>query len=206
MSDLPALLARLQASFPADAPLRLRDPAPWDPSLDARFPGGHVRRWFAACDGQEGAEPAVDAHALCSLAEARSVLHTIDALRAEPEGYWVEPHWLPITSDGAGQHLMIDDRTGAVLSVAHDDDHVDPLAPSPEAWLQDLCDGLESGALVWDSTFGITSAADLAAMEARRREREAQAPPAANRWVTALVFGGTAVAMGLLLWFLESNR
>lgn len=211
-ADLSTLLSELAARFPPEHPLALQPPAgddAWAP-LAARFPGGHARRWYAATDGQANRLPAVDTHTFCSLSEARRVLEIADAIRAEPDGYWVEPHWLAIAADGAGQHLMIDDRDGRVLSVAHDDDHIDVLAESPEAWLASLQRDLDEGVLVVDATFGLIDAAELAGIEARREARRARDEPGPlplkhkiGLTVCLLVI---VVFMAALIWLLETNR
>lgn len=143
------------------APLRLRPPAEasaWAP-LAARFTGGPARRWFAACGGQPEGDLFYDGHGLCSLDEAVASLQIFDEVRRETEAdkheYWVEPHWVPIASDLAGHHLMIDDRDGRVLSVAHEDDSVGVLGVSPESWLAGLLRDFEDGPVVYAEHFGL---------------------------------------------------
>jgi hypothetical protein len=198
---LAALVAQLPPLFPATHPLRIR------PSADAfaphieRFSGGHVARWFAALDGQEGQEPFADAHSLCSLEEGLQTVQIADEIRAQPDGYWVEPHWFPISSDGAGQHHMIDDHDGRVLHVAHDDDHVQVVARSPEAWLQELIEGHAGGSLVWDETFGLFDAEQLADVERGRRAAEEHLAAAPKRKAQGLRIGLTiAAAIAILAW------
>ena len=143
------------------------------------------------------------------LDEAVAALQIADELRQQPEGYWVEPHWLAIASDGAGQHLMVDDKDGRVLAVAHDDDHVDVVAPSIEAWLEHLIDGHAAGTVVWDEVFGLVDASRLAAIHAARRAHEARRQPAAmtSRQKVGLGFtlGGLAALIALVIWWLESR-
>jgi hypothetical protein len=209
--DLAALLDRLAARFPEAHPVRLRPPADaavWGRHAE-RF-SGHARRWFSVTDGQDGRRPAIDGYRFESLADALQVVEVSDELRAEPEGYWVEPSWLPIAGDGAGQHFMIDDDDGRVLAVAHDDDAVAVLADSPEAWLEDLLAAHASGALVFHPTFGLTSAEELAAMERRRAERRARQEPGPlplkHKIGLALTLLSTAVLSALVIWWLESTR
>ncbi|MBX3184634.1 MAG: SMI1/KNR4 family protein [Polyangiaceae bacterium] len=176
-----------------------------------RYSGGHAARWFAATDGQQGDEPFADAHVLCSLAEALDAAEIADQIRSEPEGYWVEPHWLPIASDGAGQHFMIDDRDGRVLAVAHDDDHVKVIAPSPEAWLEALLDGHASGSIVWDEVFGLIEVEKLERVHASQRahaarmEQSAELPPK-HQIGLALVVGVVVVLVLAMAWYLEARR
>jgi len=213
MDDLASRLLRLPGLFPSTSPLVLKPGSPdaWAASsVGTRFTGGHAARWFSACDGQEGDEPFADAHALCSLPEAIAAMQIADDLRAAPDGYWVEPHWLAIASDGAGQHLMIDDRDGRVLAVAHDDDHIKVIAPSVEAWLAGLIDGVARGTVVHDEVFGLIDVDRLAAIHAARRDREArqQPTPLTGRQKLGLgvTVGLTTTLVGLLIWWLEAQR
>ncbi|MDQ2646846.1 MAG: hypothetical protein M3020_23785 [Myxococcota bacterium] len=138
-------------------------------------------------------------------------MHIADGIRAEPEGYWVEPHWLAIASDGAGQHIMIDDHDGRVLAVAHDDEHVGVLAASPEAWLTKLLDEHAAGAVVWQETFGLIGKKELAKLREAQRARAQRAharpdPPLKQKLAWAL---GVVLAMAgvtLFGWFFASRR
>ena len=174
--ELQGLLTRLQGCFPAEAPLCLTPsagPEAWAP-IAHRFPGGHAERWFATMDGQTDELPVYDAHTFGSLAEAAEAMRIADELRAEPDGYWVEPHWLAIAGDHAAQYIMVDDQNGHVLAVAHDDDHVVVLAPSLEAWLAKLIEDYDAGVLVWSPTFGLTEAEELERMRNRQAELTAR--------------------------------
>lgn len=210
-ATLAVLLARLSALFPAASPLVLNPSAEQFAPHAERYSGGHAARWFAATNGQQGDRPFAGAHALCSLEEALEAAKIADQLRAEPDGYWVEPQWLAIASDGAGQHFMIDDRDGRVLAVAHDDDHVEELAASPEAWLEGLLDGHAKGTVVWDEVFGLIEATKLEQVhEAQRarakRTQESAQIPTKHKIGLALTVG---VAVGLSLvfaWYLETHR
>jgi hypothetical protein len=213
MDDLASRLQRLPGLFPSTCPLVLKpgSPGAWaSSSIGTRFTGGHAARWFSACDGQEGDEPFADAHALCSLEEAVAAMQIADDIRREPEGSWVEPHWLAIASDGAGQHLMIDDRDGRVLAVAHDDDHVDVVAPSVEAWLAGLLEGHARGTIVWNETFGLIDTARLAAIEEARRAHHARQTPTPltvrQKLGLGVTMGAMATLIGLVIWWLESRR
>ena len=210
-TDLPALLARLSELFPAEHPLDLlpsAGPDTWA-SLAERFPGGHAERWFAATDGQANELPAVLAHTFSSLRDAASILQTTDELRAEPEGYWVESWWIAITTDHAGQHIMLDDRDGRVLMVAHDDDAIEVLAPSAEEWIGQILRDHADGTLVWDGTFGLIDAEELAGIHARIAAREARrnAPiPLKHKVGLALTLLGTSGLVALVIWWLEGHR
>jgi hypothetical protein len=210
VSTIDELLRRLPALFPASAPLVLRPAAGGFAPLATRFTGGHAARWFAACDGQEGELPFADAHALTSLEEAIAAMEIADDIRRHPEGYWVEPHWLAIASDGAGQHLMVDDHDGRVLAVAHDDDHVDVVAPSIEAWLGGLLEGHARGTVVWNETFGLIETARLAAIEEARRAHHARQTPTPltvrQKLGLGVTMGAMATLIGLIIWWLESRR
>lgn len=209
--DLLSLLTRVQALFPSAFTPELRPGVELPPEVRARYAGGHVARWFAATDGQRSDEAFAMGYELCSLTDALDSAAIADGLRAEPDGYWVEPEWLAIASDGAGQHLMIDDRTGRVLDVAHDDDGVDEIASSPEAWLQALLDGHARGSIVHDEGFGLVDAALLERVRQAERARERRAAedatiPTRHKVSLAII---TLLALGLLALFvgyLESRR
>ena len=209
--ELASLLDRLVAAFPDEQRIALRPPpdeSGWG-GYAKRF-SGHARRWFEATDGQVDARPAVDGYRFESLANALATVAITEELRAEPEGYWVEPSWLAIAGDGAGQHFMIDDDDGRVLAVAHDDDAVTVLADSPEEWLEGLLADHASGALVFHRTFGLTSAEELAAMERRQAEIRARNQPGPlplkHKLGLTLTLMLTTGLMALLIWWLESNR
>ncbi len=195
--------------FPASSPLKLRPSAEAFGRHAERFSGGHAARWFAATNGQHGEAPFAGAHYLCSLEDALAAVRIADELRAQPDGYWVEPCWLPIASDGAGQHFMIDDRDGRVLGVAHDDDHVEVIAESPEAWLERLLDGHAQGTVVWDEVFGLIDKAELDRIHESRAqaERERNAPlPLKHKLLLALMISLTLLVMGFFTWFVETHR
>jgi hypothetical protein len=200
----------MPALFPASSPLVLKPGAGAFAPHAERFSRGHVARWFSATDGQEGDRPFAEAHALCSLAEALEVMRIGDDLRSQPDGYWVEPHWLAIASDGAGQHLMIDDHDGRVLAVAHDDDHVQVVAPSAEVWLALLLEGHAKGYLVWDETFGLIDAESLAGIHAAQRaqaERQRARPvPWRHRLGLGTTIGLMLLLSGLFVWVLVTHR
>jgi hypothetical protein len=205
------LLARLPALFPAQSLLVLKPSAEQFLVCAARYSGGHAARWFAATDGQQGDRPFADAHALCSLAEALEAAKIADQVRSEPDGYWVEPQWLAIASDGAGQHFMIDDRDGRVLAAAHDDDHVKEIASSPEAWLKSLLDGHANGSIVWDEVFGLVAAKELEEVHEAHRAQAARAQqgaaiPTKHKLGLALTVGLTLVLTLLVAWYLETHR
>lgn len=176
-AELRELMSKLSLRFPRSALLSMlpsAGPAAWRPFAE-RFPGGPARRWFAAWDGQADELPFWDGHSLGGLAQAAEIARECDALRAEPDGYWVQPSWISIGSDLAGHHLMIDDADGRVLSVAHDDDHVVVLAPSPEAWLAELEAGCSTGTITWEPAFGLIfqkTLDEVAAWHARPRGGE----------------------------------
>ena len=65
-----------------------------------------------------GDEPFADAHALCSLEEAVAAMQIADDIRGGPDGYWVEPWWLAIASDGAGQYRLAGVPAGEVAAIA----------------------------------------------------------------------------------------
>lgn len=210
-SAVAELLRRVSALFPESSPLLLVPSSQQFAHHAQRYAGGHAAHWFAATDGQQGDRPFADAHALCSLVESLEAAKIADEIRAEPGGYWVEPHWLAIASDGAGQHIMVDDLDGRVLAVAHDDDHVEVLAPSTVAWLSELLDGYAARTVVWDDVFGLVEAKKLERVNESRREQAARQQQ--NGVLTTKQKVGLVVAVGLamasmllLVWYLETHR
>jgi hypothetical protein len=209
--SLVDLLTRLARCFPPHAPLSMRPSAgsgEWA-RLEGRFPGGHARRWFAACDGQENELPSYDGHRFCSRGEAEALMNVADEIRADPEGYWIEAHWIAIADDLGGHQLMIDDCDGRVLSVAHDDNHVRVLAESPEAWIEALVRGHADGTIVWDTTFGLTEKRVLDEVEAHRAEvdagRVAPVPTRQKRVAMAAILALALVLVLVVVW-LEAHR
>ncbi len=210
-ATLEALFARILALFPATRPLVLRSAVePFAPHA-ARYSGGHAARWFATIDGQRGDDPFADGHALCSLAYALDAAKIADEIRSGPEGYWVDARWLAIASDGAGQHVMIDDRDGRVLAVAHDDDHVRELASSPEAWLKMLIDGHAAGSIVWDDVFGLVEAEKLEDVREHQRAQSARSQQRAQistKHKIGLVMTAVVIVAIVLVavWTIETHR
>ena len=74
---------------------------------------------------------------------------------------WWNAGWVPLTHDGGGNHYCADFApteegvTGQIIEFWHDEGSRDVVAPSLTAWLSDVADGLESGALVYSpETYG----------------------------------------------------
>ncbi|PSL48892.1 cell wall assembly regulator SMI1 [Chitinophaga niastensis] len=74
---------------------------------------------------------------------------------------WWNPLWIPITSDGYGNHLCIDldpapeGRYGQIITLWHDDGHRQILANSFEEWLRNYIIALEKGEYVFVKKWGI---------------------------------------------------
>jgi hypothetical protein len=205
--DLSTLLARVSRCFPPDAPITLAPPVAFD-EASPRW-RGHVRRWFAASNGQADELPFWDAHSLAGVAQALHTAQICDDLRAEPDGYWVQPSWASIASDYAGHHIMLDDDDGRVLSVAHDDDHVVVLAPSPELWLEGLLAGFADGTIVWDDTFGLITKRvvdDVAAHRAEAAARAAAPLSLRQKLLLALYLVVGVGVIGAFIAWLEAGR
>ncbi|MBA4187326.1 MAG: molybdenum cofactor biosynthesis protein MoeA [Planctomycetaceae bacterium] len=64
---------------------------------------------------------------------------------------WWNPRWIPLTSEPSGNHLCMDlapadgGQRGQVISWYHDDALRDLVAPTYEAWWEQLATGLEAG-------------------------------------------------------------
>ncbi|MCW3462022.1 SMI1/KNR4 family protein [Chitinophaga nivalis] len=74
---------------------------------------------------------------------------------------WWNPLWIPITSDGFGNHLCIDldpapeGQYGQIITVWHEDSHRGILAPSFEAWMHQYITAIEKGEYVFVKKWGI---------------------------------------------------
>ncbi|MFY0253390.1 SMI1/KNR4 family protein [Chitinophaga sp. 30R24] len=74
---------------------------------------------------------------------------------------WWNPLWIPITSDGFGNHLCIDldpaleGNHGQIITLWHDDSHRAIVASSLEAWLEDYLNALEKGDYIFVKKWGI---------------------------------------------------
>lgn len=73
---------------------------------------------------------------------------------------WWNPAWIPITSDGAGNHDCLDldpakgGNVGQVITMYHDEDTREIEAPSFAEWLEVLANGLENGDYVLSKELG----------------------------------------------------
>lgn len=73
---------------------------------------------------------------------------------------WWNPRWIPFTYDGAGNHLCIDldpaegGTKGQVITMWHDDPDRRVIAPSFQAWLNKVADGLKNGDYVYSDDYG----------------------------------------------------
>ncbi len=68
---------------------------------------------------------------------------------------WWNAGWIPLTYDGGGNHYCADlhptdaGTVGQIITMWHDEGSRNLVAPSLTAWLEQVADGLESGALVY---------------------------------------------------------
>ena len=74
---------------------------------------------------------------------------------------WWNPLWIPITSDGFGNHLCIDldpgpeGQVGQIITLWHDDAHRAIVAPSFEEWIKEYLNALEKGDYIFVKKWGI---------------------------------------------------
>jgi cell wall assembly regulator SMI1 len=123
------------------------------------------RWWLARHDGSEEYGPAPEQ--LLPLEEvlriwelheqlARDGVFAGAPVAADPavRSTWWNPRWIPFTGDGAGNHWCLDldpangGRIGQVVGFWHDHKERAVEAPSFGAWLAQLADDLETGAVV----------------------------------------------------------
>lgn len=77
------------------------------------------------------------------------------------KGDWWNPAWIPITSDGGGNHDCLDldpapgGEAGQIIAMWHDDSVRPILAPSFTAWLARFADDLEAGEYVLSDEYGM---------------------------------------------------
>lgn len=73
---------------------------------------------------------------------------------------WWNPSWIPITSNGYGDHICIDlDPTsggtkGQIISMFHDDPRRELLALSFKKWLRNYIEDLEKGIHIYSEEYG----------------------------------------------------
>ena len=73
---------------------------------------------------------------------------------------WWNPHWIPLTYDGAGNHHCLDlspgrlGKAGQIIRMWHDDAARDLLAPGYREWLSQFASGLEAGRFVLSDEYG----------------------------------------------------
>jgi cell wall assembly regulator SMI1 len=95
-----------------------------------------------------------------------------DGITSEPQepirNDWWHPKWIPLTYDGAGNHLCLDldpapgGNLGQIITMWHDDGERTVEAPSFRAWLEELVANLESGDYIYsEEYFGIVSREDV---------------------------------------------
>jgi cell wall assembly regulator SMI1 len=69
---------------------------------------------------------------------------------------WWNPHWIPFTHNGGGDHLCLDlepaegGTVGQVITMWHDSQERELIFPNFTAWLEHVLEGLESGQIVFD--------------------------------------------------------
>ena len=89
----------------------------------------------------------------------------ISGIRSEPElgvkNDWYNLNWIPITSDGSGNHLCMDldpaegGRIGQIITVEHDSPERFIVAPSFEDWIQNIVNEFKDGEYKFDKYCGI---------------------------------------------------
>jgi cell wall assembly regulator SMI1 len=134
-------------------------------AMGCRLPDD-VRAWFALRNEYFAGLPDWDLDDLERVVSTWKMLHGIYAsgyfaeFRSDPTGpirtEWWHPGWVPITNNLGGDHLCIDlaptegGTLGQVIWWIHDDDHREVVAPSFNAWLRQMADGLEAGRYEFD--------------------------------------------------------
>ena len=145
-ADLEKTLARLDAAIKAvDAPLAkaLRPGAkPVALAKLGKVVGvlpPELTRWFAWHDGQTrgGISPSTNEQLLSTTAAADAFRFLTD------EGTKFAATWVPIMTNGAGDYIVYDRKTGALVHYWHDDAERPKAAPSLDHWVLDVAKGWE---------------------------------------------------------------
>ena len=77
---------------------------------------------------------------------------------------WMSEKWIPLTSDGAGNHYCLDldpaesGTLGQIISMWHDAPYREIIAPSLRDWLEEYARNLESDQFVFSEEYGIIEA------------------------------------------------
>lgn len=189
------LTAWLQRHAPAER-VRLRSPTGAPES-------GPLAPIYALGDGQAGPTGLFDQYRFLAHDEARREKAAMDRL-ARDEGWedgWWSARWHPFASDGAGQLLLVDEDSDAVIEFLHDDDARPELAPSAEAFVVSFVETLEDGRRTWDDRMGIVQVSELERAASARRAREQVEADAqrAGRWALVIGLGVAALFTALAI-------
>ncbi|RZO63984.1 MAG: hypothetical protein EVA89_05745 [Sandaracinaceae bacterium] len=169
---------------------------------------GPLASFLARWNGQrdDAAVPFFEAFHLLDAESCAREKAMMDGLASE-EGWpasWWDPDWVPFASDGCGQLLVLDVRSGAVIEFIHDDEPRPVHAETLEAFLAAYADALEHGQRDLRDGY-IVDLDEHAAALARAEEREAarqQGQAQAKRtlvWTGAMLLGLVALIV-LLSW------
>lgn len=146
---------------------------------------------YAAFDGQLDGPPLVGHHRILTWDDARAEKTLMDELAADEgwDGTWWNTDWHPFASDGTGQLLVVDAKSGCVLEFLHDDDARPEIAPDLQRLFTRIWTALQAGVVVYDPVFGIGTPEDAAAYHAALASFQAPPPRQAGRPNAALVLG-----------------
>ncbi|MGE0786416.1 MAG: SMI1/KNR4 family protein [Sandaracinaceae bacterium] len=163
-------------------------------TTDAAGPLGPVlARW----NGQrEERVPFFEAFYLLDAGACAREKAMMDGL-ARSEGWpatWWDPDWLPFASDHAGQLLVLEIRSGAVIEFLHDDEPRPVHAETLEAFLTKYADDLESDRRALRDGY-IVDLEEHAARVARQREREKVREREGSPAARTLILVGVAIAV-----------
>ncbi|RBL93850.1 SMI1/KNR4 family protein [Chitinophaga flava] len=146
--------------------------------IDSPLPAD-FKAFYAVHDGQRKARTGlVDGDLLLSVEDIADNWHywqdLLDAgtftyndhpIASEPDtgirSSWWNPLWIPITSDGFGNHLCLDldpapeGHHGQIIALWHDDNHREIVASSFREWISGYIDAIERGDYVFVKKWGI---------------------------------------------------
>ncbi len=87
--------------------------------------------------------------------------NTFSGISSQPDkgirNDWWNLKWIPFTHDGGGNHFCLDlapangGHVGQVITMWHDSSEREFVASNFTAWLEDILNGVETGAIVFDA-------------------------------------------------------
>lgn len=132
-----------------------------------------LRASYRIHDGQDDEASLIEGVELLSLARVRSEWTvwkellddgTFEDTTSAPDGPirpdWWNARWIPLTYDGSGNHYCADldpapgGNVGQIITMWHDEEAREIVAPTFSAWLQQFAAELEAGEYAYSEDYG----------------------------------------------------